>query len=484
MLHLPLHHQFAQLPARFYAKVQPTPVANPKLIKFNTSLALELGISDFNDENELAQVFSGNVLPVKANPIAAAYCGHQFGHLNPQLGDGRAILLGDCAGYDLQLKGSGPTPFSRNGDGRSPLGPVLREYLICEYLHALGVPTTRALAAVSSGEMVYRQQGPEPGAIFTRVAKSHIRVGNFQYFALRHDIEALQLLTKQVQARHYPQCTNIADMFAEVCWRQAQLIAHWMSIGFVHGVMNTDNILVSGEGIDYGPCAFLESYHPNRVFSSIDRHGRYAFGQQPAMTQWNLARLAEALLPLLADDEAQAIALAEQTLNEFVQRYHHDYDQKMAAKLGFQNATENTPALIQTALNWLQETQADFTLFWHRLADCLQQDNLYGLLDLTITQQSDTEDLLIAWLISWKAELLQHTTFEQAHQQMRTTNPAIIARNHRVAEAIQAAEQEDFSLFHQLLAALESPFAVRAEHQHLMHPARVHEQVTRTFCGT
>src|SRR5690554_5396580 len=315
LIKIPFNNSYVHLPSHFHARVLPTPVKSPELILFNHSLATELGIEFKSDsqaelEAELAQVFSGNSIPQGAEPLAMAYSGHQFGHLNPQLGDGRAILLGEVLiqkqqqpnqqqRFDIQLKGSGRTPFSRGGDGRSPIGPVIREYLVCEAMHALGVPTTRALAAVSSGEPVYRQ-GAEPGAVFTRVAKSHIRVGTFQFFSLRSDKEAVKTLADHVLARHYPEIdTNSAncylDLLTAICRKQAKLISLWMNIGFVHGVMNTDNMLVSGEGIDYGPCAFLENYNPATVFSSIDRQGRYAYGNQAAMAQWNLSRLAECL---------------------------------------------------------------------------------------------------------------------------------------------------------------------------------------------
>lgn len=495
-LRIPFTNAYATLPERFYARVMPTPVKKPTLIRFNRNLAETLGMElNGSNEVELAQVFAGNELPAGADPLSMAYSGHQFGQLNPQLGDGRALLLGDLLDSsgqrrDIQLKGSGRTPFSRNGDGRSPLGPVLREYLLCEGMHALGVPTTRALAAVSTGEVVYRQLH-EPGAVFTRVAASHIRVGTFEYFAIRGDDEGVRLLADHVLTRHYPEIDS-ADperylrLYEAICRRQAELIAWWMQLGFVHGVMNTDNMTVSGEGIDYGPCAFMEAYKANAVFSSIDQQGRYAFGNQPAIGRWNLARLAEALLGLFADDEKVAIERATATLQQFTGWQHQAWLNHMRAKLGFALPQQEDEQRVQSLLQLLQEGEVDYTLFLRRLADVVRpasdRNPLLPLLSPVIGHS--VESRLHAWLNDWQAALQQRGDADAASSRMKAHNPAVIPRNHRVAEAIAAAEEGDFSVFERLLTALQQPYADHAAFVAYQQPAKPEERVIRTFCGT
>ena len=498
-IRIPFDNAYARLPAQCYARVLPTPVANPALIRFNHGLAAELGINvNGSSDAELAAVFAGNDIPDGADPLAMAYSGHQFGHLNPQLGDGRAILLGDvvdthCQRRDIQLKGSGRTPFSRGGDGRSPLGPVLREYILCEAMHALGVPTTRALAAVSSGEWVYRE-GREPGAVFTRVAASHIRVGTFQYFALRRDHDALQQLADHVIERHYPHIDahsneKYRQLFEAICKNQAQLIAQWMQLGFIHGVMNTDNMTVSGESIDFGPCAFMDAYHPETVFSSIDRQGRYAYRNQPAIGQWNLARLAEALLPLINADEKTAIAEATHILQEYPRLQHDAWLQHMAEKIGFRQVQESDQAFIEQLLHLLEQGRLDYTLFLRRLSHCTQSNDdrseLLALLNLPECRKTSAlEQQLMDWLNNWQQQLTERGDSHSASQRMQNKNPAVIPRNHRVAEAITAAEAGDYSVFEQLLAALEQPYRELAEYAAYQQPPEPAEKVLKTFCGT
>ncbi|MCD8521409.1 MAG: YdiU family protein [Saccharospirillaceae bacterium] len=507
-LHIPFSNAYAALPDRFYARVLPTPVKNPALIRFNSALAQELGIgfnaacssacSSNNSDNELAQIFSGNQIPDNAAPLAMAYSGHQFGQLNPQLGDGRAILLGDLLDSqgqrrDIQLKGSGRTPFSRSGDGRSPLGPVLREYILCEAMHAFGVPTTRALAAVSSGEWVIRD-GREPGAVFTRVAASHIRVGTFQYFALRRDGEAVQQLADHVLARHYPHINRNDDdayrqLFEAICRKQAELIAQWMQLGFIHGVMNTDNMTVSGEAIDYGPCAFMDAYHPETVFSSIDRHGRYAYQNQPAIGQWNLARLAETLLPLFNADEKTAVENATAILQDFALWQQQAWLEHMREKLGFSALQNGDQALIENLLALLAEGRIDYTLFFRRLSDCsLPGSERTALLELLNMPECRTtaalEQRLNHWLDDWQQQLNQRGDGDGAEQRMLNKNPAFIPRNHRVAEAIAAAEDGDYSVFERLLQVLAEPYISKPEYAEYALPPKPEEKVLRTFCGT
>src|SRR5215813_3506983 len=377
-LQFPFEHTYAALPANFFARVAPTPVTAPRLIKLNRELAVQLGLDpELLDGPEGADILSGKRLPDGAEPIAMAYAGHQFGHFVPQLGDGRAILLGevidrDGVRRDIQLKGSGPTPFSRRGDGRAALGPVLREYIVSEAMYTLGIPTTRSLAAVITGENVIRET-MLPGAVLTRVASSHIRVGTFQYFAARQDTDAVRRLADHVIARHYP---HLADterpyhaLLEAVVARQADLIARWLLIGFIHGVMNTDNTSISGETIDYGPCAFMDHYDPAQVFSSIDEGGRYAYANQPRIALWNLTRLAECLLPLMSDDQEKAIAEAQEILGAFPEKFSAAYQAGLRSKIGLFTTRDGDEALVQDLLDAMAAGKADFTLTFRRLGD-------------------------------------------------------------------------------------------------------------------
>jgi len=404
-------------------------------------------------------MLSGNKLPETARPISQAYAGHQFGGFSPRLGDGRAILLGELAGKDIQLKGSGRTPFSRGGDGKSALGPVIREYLVSEAMHALGVPTTRALAAVTTGEKVLRQEGPLPGGVFTRVATSHIRVGTFQYFRAQNDTEALKILADYTMARHYPNATDYEDFLTQAISHQASLIAHWMSLGFIHGVMNTDNCAVSGETIDYGPCAFMDEFHPGCVFSSIDRGARYSWENQARIAHWNLTRLAETLLPLLRPDMDEAIKVAEPLLEDFVPQFKANYLERFQAKLGAEVPEE----FLSKTLGLMANEKLDFTIFFCELTR------------LTEGRESEYFEPHKKWLREW------HELGTKDVEAMKKANPVLIPRNHRVEEAIQAAYQGDYAIFHQLVEAWQTPFEDNAE---LEKPPTESQKVRETFCGT
>ena len=492
--HFPFQNTFARLPDRFFARVAPTPVAAPKLIRLNRDLAADLGL----DEEWLAgpealEMLAGTRIPDTAEPIALAYAGHQFGHFVPQLGDGRAVLLGEIVDRqgvrrDIQLKGSGRTPFSRGGDGRAALGPVLREYVVSEAMARLGIPTTRALAAVVTGEMVARET-LLPGAVLTRVAASHIRIGTFQYFAARGDTEGLRLLADHVIARHYPDAAASEHpyyaLLENVVRRQADLIARWLLVGFIHGVMNTDNMSIAGETIDYGPCAFMDHYDPATVFSSIDHHGRYAYANQPRIAAWNLTRFAETLLPLLADDETQAIAQAEKVLGGFAERFQASYLAGMRQKLGLSGAQDGDGQLVQDFLDVLAKAQADFTLAFRRLGEAAgnpEGDNA----DAPLREVIGRTDLSDAWVARWRERLRGDPQSGAARRSaMLGVNPAFIARNHRVEAVIDAAVQEnDFAPFEELLAVLARPFDDQPGYAAYMEPPREHERVMQTFCGT
>ncbi|GAB3375629.1 YdiU family protein [Spongiibacter taiwanensis] len=483
-------NSYAKLSDRFYSPLSPAQVPAPAWIACNTELAKDVGIDPqwLASDAGLAMA-AGNQLPAGAEPIATVYAGHQFGSYNPQLGDGRAVLLGevirpDGQRVDVQLKGAGRTPYSRGGDGKSPLGPVLREYLLSEAMYALGVPTTRALAAVSTGEPVYREQAL-PGAILTRVAKSHLRIGTFQFFAARQDHEALSQLVDYTINRHYPAATQAAipalALFESVVAAQAELIAQWQSLGFIHGVMNTDNMLLSGETIDYGPCAFMEAYHPGKVFSSIDSHGRYAFGNQPAIGQWNLAQLAQALLPLLDEDPNMAVEMAQQALNEYPDKFFAAYHQRMAAKLGISQWQAGDEQLYQDFLDLLAEHQCDFTLAFRRLFQLAHPEYEAPLSDLFAFPEAFTP-----WLSRWQGRRDgQPDTDESVRRAMLQANPLFIPRNHRVEQAIHAATWENnLAPFQQLLAVVTQPFDARTEWLAYAAPASPDEAVQRTFCGT
>jgi uncharacterized protein YdiU (UPF0061 family) len=484
-------NSFASLPDRFYARLDPTPVAAPRLVRVNLALAERLGLdADALASPESVLELAGNRVPEGASPVAAAYAGHQFGHFVPQLGDGRAILMGeviapDGARFDIQLKGSGRTPFSRGGDGRAALGPVLREYIVSEAMAALGVPTTRALAAVATGEPVHRET-TQPGAILTRVASSHIRVGSFQYFAARADTEAVRRLADYVIARHYPEATAAANparaLLDGVVSRQAALVAHWLLIGFIHGVMNTDNCSVSGETIDYGPCAFMDAYDPATVFSSIDQHGRYAYGNQPRIAVWNLARLAETLLPLLDANQDKSVEIAQEALAAFSPRFEAAYFGGLRRKIGLATEQDGDITLVNDLLKLMTENAADFTLTFRRLGDAAA-DSAGDLAVRSLFADSNAYDV---WASRWRWRLGEEGREPAATgAAMRTVNPAFIPRNHLVEAALNAAvERDDLVPFEQLLEVLSRPFDERAEFDRFSLPPAPEERVLQTFCGT
>ncbi len=479
---------YAGLPTEFYARVEPTPVAEPQLIALNRELAELLGLDPAQlDPADAAKWFSGNALPSGSEPIAMAYSGHQFGGFSPMLGDGRAILLGEVVGRDgirrdIHLKGSGPTPFSRRGDGRSALGPVIREYLVSEAMHALGVPTTRALAAVWTGEAVYRE-AREPGGILVRIARSHIRVGTFQFFRARNDLDNLQRLFDYAVRRLYPETADaenpVLAFYAEVIARQAELVATWMSLGFIHGVMNTDNTSISGETLDYGPCAFLDYYDPAKKFSSIDHGGRYAYNNQPGIAQWNLARLADTLLPLLGDDEQRAVGEVKPLLDRYPDLFQSALLEKFSAKIGIASGDDASWSLIESLLGTMHRNRADFTRSFRLLADALDGDDSMLRNEITETPALD------AWLRDWRADLARRgIANEAAAALMRSVNPATIPRNHRIEEAIVAGNQGDFGPFERLHQALRDPYLERPEDGIYRLAPRPEEEVQATFCGT
>ncbi|MCE2738147.1 MAG: YdiU family protein [Rhodobacter sp.] len=464
-------------------------VPAPRLFRLNRALAQDLGLdADLLDGALGAGIFSGNLMPADARPVAQAYAGHQFGGFSPQLGDGRALLLGevtDRAGRrrDIALKGSGPTPFSRRGDGKATLGPVLREYLIGEAMHALGIPTTRALAAVTTGETVQRETAL-PGAVLARVAASHIRVGTFQFFAARGEVDRLRLLTGYTLARHYPHLADDPNpalaLLDAVVGAQAALIAGWMSVGFIHGVMNTDNMTLSGETIDYGPCAFMDACAPDTVFSSIDQTGRYAYGNQPAIGQWNLARLAETLVPLIDSDADRAVAAATEVLRSYAPRYEARFQSILRAKLGLVRDDREDALLVQRLLALMEAQAADWTLTFRRLSDALR-----GAPEAVRAQFAQPQ-ALDGWLADWRARVESGpgTPAERASA-MDRVNPAVIPRNHRVEAALDAAVAGDAAPFEALLSALSAPFAGTPGQEHLaLPPPPAFTEGFRTFCGT
>jgi len=486
---LSFEHLYSTLPEPLWVATQATPVSSPELIAFNAPLAHELGAKEIPDSETLAQWFSGNQLMPEAKPGALGYAGHQFGNFVPQLGDGRALLLGEVIDQngvrrDVQLKGSGRTPFSRGGDGRSPLGPVLREYLVSEFMAAMGIPTTRALAAVTSGDRVIRQMA-EPGAVFTRVASSHIRVGTFQFAASRRDEALLKALADHVIERHYPDAANAEDpylaLLEAVVARQAVLIARWMSIGFIHGVMNTDNCSIAGETIDYGPCAFMEQFNPQKVFSSIDQGRRYAFDNQPAIAQWNLARFAETLLPLMREEGEALVEQATEIIRRFEPLFDAEQRRLHADKLGLTPESDQAVALMEGLESQMHQGRMDMTATFDALtqyANSMSDKHREALLALT-TQPNE----LTAWLDTWQVEQAANQDSERLAA-MRHANPVIIPRNHRVQEVIDAAYDGDFAPFHTLLAVVTKPFDESVEARRLAAPATENEQVLRTFCGT
>ncbi|MDB5617289.1 protein adenylyltransferase SelO [Tardiphaga sp.] len=489
-IQFPFDNSYATLPANFFARVAPTPVVAPKLIRLNRPLASQLGIDpDWLASPEGVEVLAGTRVPDGADPLAMAYAGHQFGNFTAQLGDGRAILLGevvdrDGVRRDIQLKGSGPTPFSRRGDGRAALGPVIREYVVSEAMFALGIPTTRSLAAVITGERVQRET-MLPGAVLTRIAASHIRVGTFQFFAARQDFTALKHLADHVINRHYPDAAQTEHPYRAlldgVIARQAQLVARWLLVGFIHGVMNTDNSSVSGETIDYGPCAFMDDYDPKTVFSSIDELGRYAYANQPRITLWNLTRFAETLLPLFADDEKAAIEIAQASLAEFSGLFDKAYQAGLRQKLGLFTSQPDDAALAQDLLAAMAANQADFTLTFRGLgAAALDPANDEAMRALFIDPAAYD-----AWAGPWRARLAMETETPAARfAAMQAVNPAFIPRNHRVEAAIQAAMAGDYAPFEELVTVLATPFEDQPERADYADPPLLHQRVLKTYCGT
>jgi uncharacterized protein YdiU (UPF0061 family) len=492
-LHIPFDNTYAQLPSKFYARIDPTPVAAPHLIKLNTALASELNL----DPAALATpegvaVLAGNQVPAGSEPLAMAYAGHQFGYFVRQLGDGRANLLGEVVArngqrYDIQLKGSGRTPFSRNGDGRAAIGPVLREYIVSEAMAALGVPTTRALAAVATGQSVLRERAL-PGAVLTRIAASHLRVGTFQFFMGQNDIEGVRTLADYAIARHYPEAAHASRKYRAflegVITRQAALVAQWMCLGFIHGVMNTDNTSISGETIDYGPCAFMEAYDAHTVFSSIDKQGRYGYSNQPHAMHWNMTRLAETLLPLLVEEEGSdeaGLASAHAALEQFGPHYEAARNAGFRKKLGLTQHLEGDEALAEDLLIRMEDNDADFTLTFRRLCDAAASPEPTSSVRSLFTSPAASD----AWELAWRQRLgKEPTSSDLRATQMRHANPAYIPRNHLVEAALQAATQQNFQPFEDLLSVLAHPYTDQPGQGLYATPARPEQSVIQTFCGT
>ena len=473
---------YLQLPEMFYTKLLPSPVPKPEIVILNTQLAMELGLNfSHTSLDNQAELFSGNQIPKSAEPFAQAYAGHQFGHFSI-LGDGRAIVLGEHINptgqrFDLQFKGSGPTPYSRNGDGRAALGPMLREYIISEAMNALNIPTTRSLAVVTNGNQVYRETAL-PGAILTRVASSHIRVGTFQFAALKHDKDITQALLDYTIKRHYPEIEEKQNkplaLLEAVVKNQAALVTHWMRVGFIHGVMNTDNMALSGETIDYGPCAFMDTYDPGTVFSSIDHMGRYAYANQPAIVQWNIARLAETLLPLLDTDIEKAKELAEEAINGFGALYKENSLSMLRAKVGLFGKHKEDEKLITDLLDWMQKEGADYT-------------NTF--LDLTHETPPKGEPYNTCafkeWHSRWQARVAKNKqSLDSSLALMRTSNPVVIPRNHKVEQVLNAATNGDLHPLKDLLAALQAPYKYNSNLKPYQSPPTPEEKVCQTFCGT
>ncbi len=473
----------------FYSSCQSAVVPTPKLIKLNSELASQLNLNiESSTISDQLKIFSGNESPQGSLPLAQVYSGHQFGGFSPQLGDGRALLLGEVLDengqrFDIQLKGSGRTPYSRGGDGKAGLGPVLREYILSEAMYALGVPTTRALAAVTTGEKIMREM-PIPGAVLTRVASSHIRIGTFQYFASRGEVDKVRQLANYTIARHYPELMQsdnpYLNLLEAVCDAQALLVSKWMLIGFVHGVMNTDNMTISGETIDYGPCAFIDSYDPAAVYSSIDKQGRYALQNQPPIAQWNLTRLAEALLSLIDSDQEHAVELATKVLNEFPEKYSKHWLQGMCCKLGINNAQESDSALVNDLLALMHEYHVDYTLLFSDLAKVLSGDKEAAHKHFANVMTFEQ------WLVRWHDRLAHEgMTSDDSVVLMSQVNPIYIPRNHKVEEAIESAmKNEDYTKFEALLTVLTQPYQQQAGKDEYTQPAPKEFGAYKTFCGT
>ncbi|MDT7951389.1 MAG: YdiU family protein [Acetobacteraceae bacterium] len=475
-------NSYGRLPDRFFAHQLPVPVPDPRIVRINVDLAARLGIDPAALD---ADFLAGNRIAAGSTPIAQAYSGHQFGHFSPLLGDGRAVLLGEIVApggqrFDLQLKGSGRTRFSRGGDGRAALGPVLREYILGEGMHGLGIPTTRALAAVTTGQAVQRETAL-PGAVLARVAASHLRVGTFQYFASQNDEEGVRILADYAIARHYPDCAGDYPAFLRaVVARQAELVASWLLVGFIHGVMNTDNVSISGETIDYGPCAFMDQYDPATVFSSIDHAGRYAYGRQPRIAGWNLARFAETLLPLLAPAQEDAIEIAKAAIAGFGERFETAYLGGLRRKIGLETERDGDgdDDLTQDLLRHMQEGAADWTLTFRALADAADGN------DEPVRALFSPAAAFDAWAPAWHARLAAEPCPDRARA-MRAVNPLYIPRNHLVEAALSAATQDaNYAPFEQLLDVLARPFEERPGLERFTLPPRPEERVLATFCGT
>ena len=490
---LPFDNSYARLGEQFYTRQLPVPVSGPGLIRVNRSLAAHLGLDPgWLESAQGIDFIAGNHIAEGSDPLAAVYAGHQFGGWNPQLGDGRAILLGEVIGrdglrYDIQLKGSGRTPYSRGGDGRAPLGPVLREYIVSEAMAVLGVPSSRALGAATTGEWVMREGRRLSGAVLARVAQSHIRIGTLQYFASRQDHASLKTLIDHVIQRHYPKALDtenpVRSMLDGVVARQASLVAQWQSLGFIHGVMNTDNMLLSGETIDYGPCAFMDEFEPGKVFSSIDHGGRYAYGNQPPVAHWNLSVLTPAVLPFLDDEQDEALASGQAAIDQFPGLYQAEFMNNMLKKLGLKEELDDDAVLIQDLLKLMHNEQMDFTLTFRYLSDLADLKNASGggvgsLIDLPAA--------LAPWLERWQ-ERLDQGPMDSAERQrnMYTVNPVYIPRNHLVEEAISAAEEhQDFEPFNSLVDVLANPFEFKSSSARFATPPRPEQVVRQTFCGT
>ncbi len=484
-------NSFVHLGEKFYAKLNPTPVKQPKIIKLNDDLSDKLGIDlEMLDLEDWASIFSGNQILPGSEPLAMVYAGHQFGHLVPQLGDGRAILLGEVIDNssirnDIQLKGSGVTPFSRQGDGRAALGPVLREYIVSEAMHALGIPTTRSLCALTTGEPVYRET-VLPGAVLTRIASGHIRIGTFQYFALRDDKNATTKLANYVIERHYPEVKETQNKYLilleKVMERQARLVSKWMHVGFIHGVMNTDNMALSGETIDYGPCAFMDTFNMTQVFSSIDHSGRYSYGNQPQIVQWNLARFAETILPLIDKNKEKAADMAKEIIDLYSERFQEYWFSGMRQKLGLLTSDSEDKNLIQSLLNIMQENEADFTLTFNGLCHALLDKKM----DKNLRNLFKDEGAYDNWAEGWRLRLSHESgSNKERSKLMLAANPAVIPRNHRVEHAINSAvENLDFGPFEKLVEVLSSPYEEIEGQSEFMLPPKHEEKVLQTFCGT
>ena len=473
---------YSKLPDSMLSRLAPIPVKKPELVVLNHSLSKELGL-DFSTTNkeDLALMFAGNLLPEGSESIAQAYAGHQFGYFT-MLGDGRAIVIGEHLSknnkrFDIQFKGSGKTPFSRNGDGRAALGPMLREYIISEAMHGLKIPTTRSLAVVKTGENVIRET-PLPGAILTRVATSHIRVGTFQYATMMKDEKNLKTLVDYTIDRHYPNIkdsdTPALDLLKIVIEKQTKLVTDWMRVGFIHGVMNTDNMTISGETIDYGPCAFMDTYDPETVFSSIDQHGRYAYFNQPVITKWNLARFAETLIPLIDKDKVKAIQIATETINNFVEVYKKNSLKMMHNKLGLFGEEKKDKSLINDLLSWMQKNKADYTnTFCVLMNKNIQKDKIYK------------NESFLDWKQKWQNRLkLNNNSPKESLKLMRSANPLVIPRNHKVEEVLEAANNDDLSPMKNLLKVLEKPYENQEGISEYQSPAPPSDQKYQTFCGT